>query len=226
MSTEPPVLHTAEELFAHPECARIITMTNPDQNLHLERDVAGFRFTAGAPDVGRHNSREFASLDSVYAFWDEMPQRAGDLRGAIWQDISDYPLIPDDVRYRPLDGPVELHILPDSDQMTAHGPHVIYGPAEITMADTELRSYRITASDGWLVIEYPACTMRGGVRGILRPTRNVLDRLRLKYENYRLRHEESPPVVRPGVTVVYGKPPTDWQTVRQTLRANPSLPVE
>lgn len=221
MSPEPPVLQTADELFASPECGHIITMNNPGQNLHLERATSGFRLTAGLMGGEHHGSCVYASLDDLYN--DESLQSAH-VRAAVWQDITEFPLISYAVLYCLLDEPVELHIPPDSEQMTAHGPHVIYGPASVTVV--EPNSYRVNATNGWLVIEHPACTMSGGVRSILRPTHNVLDRLRLKYENYRFHRKESPPVVLSGVTVVYGQPPADWQTVHQILTAPSSSPGE
>lgn len=60
---------------------------------------------------------------------------------------------------------------------------------------------------------------------MLRPTRKMLDRLRLKYENNRLRREEAPPRVRPGVTVIYGKPPMAWRVVSQSVSADQPLPT-
>jgi hypothetical protein len=60
MSTEPFVLRTADELLAYPGCTHIITMNNPNQNLHLERLANGLRFTAVSPGVARHVFREFA----------------------------------------------------------------------------------------------------------------------------------------------------------------------
>ncbi|HEX5440701.1 MAG TPA: hypothetical protein VFW76_07440 [Ktedonobacterales bacterium] len=223
MTTEPFGLRTAEAWLAYPGCTHIITMNNPNQNLHLERLANGLRFTAGSPGAARHVSREFASLASFYEYWDEMPSAAPDLRGAIWQDITDYPVFTDDVLYLPLDGSIELIVPQDSEQITAHGPHTIYGPAEISATAPD--AYRISATAGWLVIAHPACTFRGGVRGVLRPTRNMLDRLRLKRENYRLRREEAPPAVRPGATVVYGKPPEDWRALSQSLSADHPLPT-
>lgn len=223
MSAEPFALQTADTLLAHRGCTHIITMNNPNQNLHLERMAGGLRFTAGSPSGERRSPCEFTNLAGVYAFWDEMPPQAGDLRGAIWQDITDYPVFSGDVLYLLLTGPIELVIPTNSEQITEHGPHVVYGPAEISTIAPQI--YQITATTGWLVIEHPACTFRGGVRGILRPTRNALDRLRLKYENYRLRQEEAPPHLRPGVTVVYGKPPADWRSVGQSVTANQPSPT-
>ena len=211
MSTEPFVLQSADALLAYPGCTRLITMNNPNQNLHLERLANGLRFTAGSPGAARHVSREFASLAEFYEYWDEMPSAAPDPRGAIWQDITGHPVFSGEVLYLSFAGPIELVIPTNSEQVTAHGPHVIYGPTEI--ATTAPETYRINAIAGWLVVEHPACTFRGGDRGILRPTCNMLDRLRLKRENDRLRHEESPPQVRPGITAVYGRPPDDWKSV-------------
>ena len=191
MSTNQSALQTADALLAQSACAHIITMNNPNQNLHLERLANGLRFTAGSPGAVRHVSREFASLASFYEYWDNMPSAALDLRGAIWQDITSYPVFPGDVLYLPLAGPIELGIPTNSEMVTARGPHVIYGSAEIATTATDM--YRINATAGWLVVEHPACTLRGGVHGILRPTRNVLDRLRLNRENYRLRRQEAPP---------------------------------
>ncbi|HEY1390029.1 MAG TPA: hypothetical protein VGF38_15935 [Ktedonobacterales bacterium] len=223
MSTGPLILQTADALLAYPECTHVITMNNPNQNLHLERLANGLRFTAGSPGATRHVSREFASLASFYEHWDDMPSAALDLRGAIWQDITDYPVFSGDVLYLPLEGAIELVVPQSNEQITAHGPHVIYGPAEIATAAPD--AYRINATAGWLIIEHPACTFRGGVRGILRPTRNMLDRLRLKHANYRLRREKTPPLVRPGVTVVYGRPLTDWRALSQTVSADHPLPT-
>lgn len=223
MSNELSVLKTADELFARPEIAHIITMDNPNQNLHLERMPAGFRFTAGSPKAEQRTSREFSSLESLYEYWLEMPPLVPNLRGAIWQDITDYPVFSDAVLYQPLHIPVELSIPTNSEQVTAHGPHMIYGPVDITLSAHQ--TYHITATSGWLVIAHPAWTFRGGVRGVLRPTRNILDRWRLKRENDRLPHEEAAPQVRPGGIVVYGKPPKDWRTVGQSVGANHPAPT-
>ena len=223
MSANPFTLQTADALFARPECVHIITMNNPGQNLHLERAATGFLFTAGLLGGERHGSRVYTSLDDLYN--DEVLTSA-DVRGAVWQDITAFPPFSYGTLYLLLDGQVELQIPPNSEERTTHGPYVIYGPAEIARFDAESHSYRINATDGWLVIEHPACTMSGGAHGVLRPTRNVLDRLRLRYENYRLHRKETPPVVLPGVTVVYGKPPADWQAVYQTLTAPSSSPVQ
>lgn len=223
MSTNPSALQTADALLAQPARAHIITMNNPNQNLHLERQANGLRFTAGSPGAVRHVSHEFASLASFYEYCDNMPSAAPDLRGAIWQDITGYPVFPGDVLYLPLDVPIELVIPTISEQFIEHGPHVIYGPADISVPTPDV--YRINATAGWLVIEHPTCTLRGGVRGMLRPTRKMLDRLRLKYENNRLRREEAPPRVRPGVTVIYGKPPMAWRVVSQSVSADQPLPT-
>lgn len=222
MSTDSSSLRTADALLAQLKCTHIITMNNPNQNLHLERLDNGLRFTAGSPGDVRHVFREFASLASMYEYWDDMPSVVLDLRGAIWQDITDYPVFSGDVLYLSLAGPIELVIPTNSEKVTVHGSHVIYGPADISATTQQL--YRINAIAGWLVIEHPACTFRGGVRSILRPTRNALDRLRLKYENYRLRRVEAPPLARPGIMTVYGKPPGDWRTIHRTLTANPATP--
>ncbi|MGZ3676127.1 MAG: hypothetical protein ACXVCO_17625 [Ktedonobacterales bacterium] len=230
MDTQPPdqsqpgdSLRTADELFASPDCTHIITMNNPSQNLHLERTPEGFRFTAGSPRAEPHRSRVFPSLDDVYREWDVASMRSS-LREAIWQDISEYPAFPYSVLYLPLDGPVELYVLPDSEHSTAHGPHAVYGPADI--ATSAPHTYLVTPTGGWLVVERPAFTFRGrGGRVILRSTRNILDRLRLYVNNFKLRHDKRIWTrVRPGVIVVYGKPPADWQTVRQLLPAEPLAP--
>lgn len=215
MSTEPSTLRTANQLFDSPECTRIITMNNPNQNLHLERVNNGFRYIAGSPGVERDYSREFASLDDVDR---EIAPTYWSTRDAIWQDISDYPSFPYSALYLALKSPIELHILPDGEHSTTHGPHAIYGPVDISFP--ELNTYLLDATNGWLVVEYPAVTWRGGIRQILRPTRTTFDRLRLSFDNYRLRHSNRMwPTVRPSVIVVYGKPPADWQTVRQSLTA-------
>jgi hypothetical protein len=219
-------LQTADELLARPDCTHIITLNNPDQNLHLERTAEGFQFTAGSPGTESPYSRGFPSLDAVYQDWDMAPVRHFSLREAIWQDISAYPAFPSSVLWRPLESPVELHLIADSERATAHGPLAVFGPAEI--ATPAPYTYHLTATSGWLIVEHPAYTMRGrGGRGILRPTRTLLDRLRLYLENRRLRRDTRMWThVRPGVTVVYGKPPADWQTVRQLLPAAlPEQPV-
>ena len=234
MDTEPPdqsqpatTLRTADELFARPDCTHIITLNNPGQNLHLERTPEGFQLTFGSAGAEGHLVRAFPRLDEVYRDWEQ--EREGELapmryslREAIWRDISDYPALPVSpysVLYRPLGGPVELYILPDSEHSTAHGPHIIFGPA--TISTLMLHTYRVTATAGWLVVEHPAFTVRGrGGHGILRPTRTIVDRVRLNVDNFRLRHDKQLwTLVRPGVIVVYGKPPADWQTVRQLLTA-------
>lgn len=233
MDTQPPdqrqpdiTLQTADELFARPDCTHIVTLNNPSQNLHLERTPEGFQFTAGSAGAEQHYSRTFPSLEAVYQDWDRTwtPMRRYSLREAIWQDISTSPTFPYSVLWRPLEGPVELHISPDSEHMTAHGPHVIFGPVDI--ATPTPHTYHLTATSGWLVVEYPAFTLRGrGGRAILRPTRTLLDRLRLYLDNRRLRRDTRIWTrVRPGVIVVYGKPPADWQTVRQLLPTAPAEP--
>lgn len=111
--------------------------------------------------------------------------------------------------YRPLESPLELRITPNSEQAQAHGPHVVYGAASVTTDDSF--RYVVTPRTGWLVVEYPAYTFTGRFgQAVLRPTRNVLDRLRLRAENARLRRERPMrSFFRPGSTVVYGKPPQD-----------------
>jgi hypothetical protein len=222
MSNELSILQTADQLFARPECVHIITMNNPNQNLHLERTPAGFRYTPGTQERSENDSRAFASLEDLYRefasledLYRKVTTHSALMRGAIWLDISAYPAFPYTALYLPLAGPVELHIQPDSEQITAHGPHIVYGPVEISAPLPN--SYVLTPPDNWLVVEYPAVTLRGGVRGILRPTHGVLDRLRLTMENRRLQREDNVSVVRPAATVIYGKPPADWQNIRQSL---------
>jgi hypothetical protein len=126
----------------------------------------------------------------------------------------------------PSSSPFYQIILPDSEQITVHGPYVVYGPVDITTSSTSI--YAVTPKADWLVIEHPAFTIRGrGGRAILRVPHNFLDRLRLKAENYRLRHDKQIWThVRPGVTVIYGKPPANWQTMRQVLPGDRSVPVD
>jgi hypothetical protein len=228
MNTEPSdqsqpdsTLRTADELFARLECTHIITVNNPSQNVHLERIAEGFRLIFGS-EGERHYSREFASLDEVYdVMGGEIRSPRFSLQDAIWQDISEYPAFPSPYRvlYLPLGGPVELHVLPDNEQVTSHGPHVVYGP--VAISSPQSRTYLVTPAASWMVIEHPAFTYRGqGGRVILRPTRNLWERWRLKYDNFRLRHDRRVWTnVRPGVTVIYGKPPADWQSSRQLIAA-------
>lgn len=195
----------------------------PEQkNLHLERTPAGFRYTLGSQERSENDSREFASLDDLYrefasleALYRKVTTHSALMRGAVWLDISAYPAFPYSALYLPLAGPVELYIQPDSEQITAHGPLTVYGPVDISAPLPN--SYVLTPLDNWLVVEYPAVTLRGGVRGILRPTHSVLDRLRLTRENRRLQREGNVSAVRPAATVIYGKPPADWQNIRQSL---------
>lgn len=236
MDTEPrdqsqpaTTLRTADELFARPDCTHIITLNNRSQNLHLERTPEGFQLIFGSAGAEGHLVRAFPRLDEVYRDWEQ--ERKGELatmryslREAIWLDISDYPALPVSpysVLYRPLSGPVELYILPDSEHSTAHGPHIIFGPA--TISTLMLHTYLVTATADWLVVVRPAFTVRGqGGHGILRPTptRTIRDHLRLNVDNFRLRHDKQVwTLVRPGVIVVYGRPPADWQTARQLLTA-------
>lgn len=219
-------LRTADDLFARPDCTHVVTLNNPGQNPHLERSPEGFQFTAGSAGAERHYSRTFPSLDAVYRDWETMPIRRLSLREAIWQDVSSYPVFPYSALLRPLEGPVELHVLSDSEHAVAHGPHAVFGPVDIVTPTPN--TYRMTATSGWLVVEHPAFTFRGrGGRAILRPTHSLLDRLRLYLDNRRLRHDTRQwTQVRPGVLVVYGKPPADWQTVRQVLpAASPAPPA-
>ncbi|HEV2457183.1 MAG TPA: hypothetical protein VGS80_02380 [Ktedonobacterales bacterium] len=215
-------LRTADELFARPDCTHIITLNSPSQNLHLERTPEGFQFTAGLAGAAQHASHAFASLDAVYQDWDRARMQRSSLREPIWQDISGCPAFSYGVLWRPLDGPFDLQILPDSEHATAHGPHAVFGPVELATPAPHL--YRVTPTAGWLVVEYPTFTLRGrGGRAILRPPRTLLDRLRLALDNRRLRHATRMWTrVRPGVLIVYGTPPADWQTVRHVLPAEPS----
>ena len=230
MASEPPdssqpgtTLRTVDELFARPQCTHIITLNNPSQNLHLKRTPEGFRLTFPSPGAQQHPSREFSRLEDMCQ--DTALMRYG-LRDAIWQAISEYPAFPYDVLFRPLGGPVELHILQDSEHLIPHGPHVVYGPVDISQPTPH--TYLVRATGGWLVVEHPAFILHGqgrGGRAILRPTRNILDRLRLNVDNFRLRHEmRTWTCIRPGVTVVFGKPPVDWQTVRQLFPSDQPVP--
>ncbi len=77
MSTNSSSLRTADALLAQLECTHIITMNNPNQNLHLERLANGLRFTAGSPGDVRHVFREFASLTSMTSVRDKLGGRQG-----------------------------------------------------------------------------------------------------------------------------------------------------
>ena len=198
MSTELPALQTANQLFDSSECTHIITMNNPNQNLHLERMLDGFRFIAGASGMERDYSHEYDSLDDVDR---ELALTQFSVRDAIWQDISGYPTFPYNSLYLTLKRPIELHVLPDSEHTTAHGPHTIYGQVEIS--SPESNTHLLDATNDWLVVEYPVFTLRGGVRQILRPTRTTFERLQLSLDNYRLRHSKRMwPTVRLSVIVV------------------------
>lgn len=213
------MLRTAGELFARPDCTHIVALNNPNQNVHLEHCPAGFRLIFGShgPD---QRFREFAGLDDVSTYLAQTFARIGNLvHEAVWQDISAFPPFPYDVLYRPVQTPMELSVLPNSEQAQAHGPHVVYGAASITTPDDF--HYFVTPQSDWLVVEHPAHTFSGyGGRAVLRPTHNLLDRVRLRMENARLRRERRlHTAVRPGSTVVYGKPPPDWRDYRQLIPA-------
>ncbi|HEX6818105.1 MAG TPA: hypothetical protein VF120_06980 [Ktedonobacterales bacterium] len=215
-------IHTASDLFARLGCTHIVSMSNRSQNIHLERTPAGFRliFASHGPE---QRLREFAGLDDVSAYLAQtFPPIEHILGDAVWQDISDYPAFPYSVSYRPLENPLELSIMPNSETAAAHGPHVIYGAASIT-TDGHFR-YVVTPQADRLVVEYPAYTFTGhGGMAVLRPTHNFLDRLRLRAENVRLRRERPVhTVVRPGTTVVYGKPPADWRAHPQLIPVEPA----
>src|SRR5258706_5961870 len=159
MDPEPPAgsqpattLRPADELFARPDSPHIITLNTRSQNLHLERTPEGFQLIFGSAGAEGHLVRAFPRLDEVYRDWEQ--ERKGELatmryslREAIWLDISDYPALPVSpysVLYRPLSGPVELYILPDSEHSTAHGPHIILGPT--TISTLMLHTYLVTAT--------------------------------------------------------------------------------
>lgn len=209
-------LRTPEELFARPACRHIITLNNPGQNFHLERTAQGFRFISASSGSDQHYIREFPSLGDMY----QEPQRPGmrfELSDAIWRDISEYPELPYGMVYRPLSGAVEVGVHRDNESQTAHGEHAIYGPAHVRVDEHSL--YIVTPTEGWLVVEYPAYTLRTkGSMAIIRPTRNAYQRMRLKLNNFWLRHRRRTRILeRPGVMTVYGKPPTDWRAQRQVL---------
>jgi hypothetical protein len=217
-------LRTADELFACPDCMHIVTLNSPTQNLHLERTLEGFQLTAGFAGAAQHSSHAFPSLDAVYQDWDRARMRRFSLREPIWQDISECPAFSYGVLWRPIEGPFDLQILPDSEHATAHGPHAVFGPVDLATPAPHL--YRVTPTAGWLVLEYPTVTLRGQEgHAILRPTRTLLDRLRLALTNRRLRRGSRMWTrVRPGVLIVYGTPPAGWHTVRQVLPAEPAAP--
>lgn len=214
-------LDSPANLFARPACTHIITMNNPNQNLHLERNRGGFRYTAGSHGDSTPHSQDYSSLEDFYQ--DRLSQFTN-VRAAIWLDISDYPPFSYSVLYLPLSSPIEVRTLSDSEQVTPHGPYVVYGPVDVSATEPGLYSLQATA--GWLVIQYPAITFRGGTPAILRPTRNIVDRVRLAMENRRLRHEgNTVTIVKPGGTVVYGWPPDDWQEHGQMLAPDAPAPA-
>jgi hypothetical protein len=201
----------------------------------------GFQYTAGSAGAQQHYSRAFPSLDAVYEDWDRVYVRVedwegvgtaggtalqfarGDLAGCF--RVPTFPGSVYSLLWRPLEGPVELRIYLDNEQRTAHGPHVVFGPVDIVSPAPHI--CRTTATSGWLVVEDPAFTMRGmrgrRSRAILRPTRTILDRLRLYLDNRHLWRDSGVWThVRPGVIVICGMPPADWQNVRHLL---PMLPV-
>lgn len=214
---------TADELFADPQCTHIVTMNNSSQNVHIERVSGGFRMTFGSLDP-HPSMAEYDSLDGLYQAEETISPRRY-WRGAIWHDISDYPPFTYGTIFRLLDDPVQLVITPDSEHATPHGPHAVYGPVEIAVPQPHF--YFLTPTAGWLVVEYPDYTMRGrGGRMILRSTHGLLDRLRLRAENRRLRRDKQPWTrVKPGATVVYGKPPADWRSTCQILPADQPAPA-
>ncbi len=208
-------LHTPEELFTRPECTHIITLNNPHQNLHVERTAEGFRFISASSGSEQHYIRDFPSLDEMYGEM-QFPRMRFSLSDAIWRDISEYPAFPYGVLYLPLSNAVTIGVHRDNESQTAHGEHAVYGPANISVDEDPL--YVVTPTDGWLIVEYPAYTVRASGMAIIRPTRNAYERMRLKLTNVWLRHRRIRRTVeRPGGLQVYGRPPADWRATRQVL---------
>lgn len=218
------ILRTADELFARPECTHLISLNNPGQNMHLERTSEGFRLTFASPSADRHSVRVFHSLDDVRSALAPMVHF---LPGAIWRDAAEYPPFPQNALYRLLVGPVELSITPNDEHSTVHGPHIVYGPVDIS--NPRPNTFRVTPTAGWLVIEYPASTSRSRVRNgylIIRPATTFLQRLRLKFDIFRARHaKRSWTRYQPSSLLVCGVPPTDWQTTRTVLTATQPAPA-
>jgi hypothetical protein len=211
-------LHTPEELFARPECTHIYSMYNPNQTFHIERTVDGFRVTSASPWSDRHHIRDFPSLDEMYREM-QFPRMRFNLSDAVWRDISEYPAFPYGVLYLPLSGSVQVDVHRDNEILITHGEHAVYGPASISVDDHS--RYVVTPTDGWLVVEYPAYTVRAsGMAGIaiIRPTHNAYERMQLRLTNFWLRHRRRPVTwERLGRLNVYGRPPANWREVRQVL---------
>ena len=237
MSTQPEnskdansVYQTPDELFSRSACIHIISPPRRRfvhyyfiQNVHLERHADGFRATysifESGPFVPSLRVEEYPDLG---AFYQHHPYG----KDAIWQDISDFPILPYTAHYEPLTETINVWVEPP-------GNYTVHGPVEITNISSSWQKL-LRPLGTWLIVGHPEITRHivstkliGKKRGkIGRTFHNFLYRkgfynfiLEVKIwfpfigkQQVRIEHD-------PGFLAVYGQPPINWREAEQHILA-------
>jgi hypothetical protein len=213
---------TAEELFSRPACTHIVSVPSHQdaqlglhsQHVHLERQTGAFRATY---HVGVSNLRteDYPSLEDLY-------QRHPRWRDALWQDISAYPDLSYDARYRPLTETIEVWAMPESDAGPDQESYIVYGAAEVVSLSPAYRKL-LRPQGTWLIIKHPGRTWRVVSKKLVGKKRGKLGRafhrflLKVKIRSPFIGKQPSQIKREPDFLIVYGQPPSNWRDAKQHI---------
>ncbi|HLV99255.1 MAG TPA: hypothetical protein VKT82_11335 [Ktedonobacterales bacterium] len=195
---------TAEELFSHSVCTHIVSMPPiqdtqmglHSQHVHLERQARAFRAIYHV-DLSNLRTEDYPSLQDLY-------RRHPRWRDALWQDISAYPDLPYNTRYRPLTNTIEVWAMPDSDADSDQGSYIAYGSAEVVSLSPAFRK-QLQPQDNWLIVRHPGRTWRVVSKKLILKSRGKAG------------NQSSQTKREPDFLIVYGQPPINWRDAEQHI---------
>lgn len=227
---------TADELFNRPGCTHIVSAPSSQdahlglhsQHIYLERQEGGFKALYTIL-VSRLKTEDYPGLEDLY-------QRYPEWRNKRWQDISEYPDLPYDTRYRPLTDTIEVWAMPDKDT-DPDGMYVAYGAAEVVSLTPAFRK-QLRPQDTWLIIKHPGRTWDVVSTKLVLKRQGKVGRAFFKflyrywkgyvkfYMKVRMaiaiwtpfsRQTPSHKEREPDFLIVYGQPPNNWREAEQHI---------
>jgi hypothetical protein len=210
---------TAESLFQHPTCTRLVLKGGSTTNLFVERGPDGYRLLEHTGQHPLHLLRAGTLEDLVRisaAFSTELIENP--LTKPCWLDISAYPELPADARYFVFQEHVRVLVARASPYNTNHGPMIIYGSFVESAPPQKNRPYVVQPQQRWLVVEYPARTfLLPDIRWVMQARSSWGLRLRVKIQHWldRLHLSTLHLHESPGRLEVYGRPPPNWREGEQ-----------
>lgn len=229
--------HTAESLFLHPMCTRVVRKGGTVTNLFVERSPDGYHLleqigqdpprllTVGTlEEVNRFAAPSSSLHEQLYLSSQAYLVPDHQLTEPCWLDISEYPEFPAGTWYFGFQEHVHVHVAQASPYNTNHGPVVIYGPiVERPQSHRKhLRVRVVQPQQRWLVIEYPARTiLLPDIRWVMQARHRWSFWLRVQMESLLERLHLRPLSLHesPGRLKVYGRPPTNWREAEQVRLA-------